>query len=264
MGSFTSFGKSIPVLGPNIGFDGSISRLGERVVAARQVYPQATKNLVFGNPAVIIPDSTGGTYDSVAGFIDRDPANAGLVASTFAGAAVREVKTQLVYEAGSTPGIEQVGYYQPGEESEVLERGSQTVPLSGGTPVSQGQVYTRVALNEDDVPGGSIGDWEATPPDSDNIATTGSASSASTALTVASGTGLQAGQVVTGVGIAPGTAIESVSGTAVVLSLPTTASLSTTAVNFSNVVALPFTVFRTGYVDDNSKVEVTFKLRNAA
>lgn len=264
MGSFTSFGQAIPVLGPNIGFPGTISRMGERVVAARRVYPSAVDNLNFGDPAVIIPDSTGGTYDSVADFVAASPDNAGLVASQFAGCAVREVKTELVYEQGQTPGVLQVGYYQPGEEAEVLERGSQTVILAAGTPVSQGQVYTRVVLNTGEVPAGFVGDWEATPPSGDTISTTGTASSGSTALTVASGTGLEPGQIVTGAGIAPGTSIASVTGTAVTLSLDTTAALSSTPVSFSNVVALPNTVFRTGYVDSNSAVEITFKNRNAA
>jgi hypothetical protein len=64
------------------------------------------------------------------------------------------------------------------------------------------------------------------------VATTGTASSGSTALTVASGTGITVGYEVTGAGIAPTTTVTAVSGTSVTLSLPTTAALSGTAVQF--------------------------------
>jgi hypothetical protein len=261
----TSFGQVIPVTGPNIGFDGSVSRLDERVITARQVLPTGLSNVAFAAPCVIIPNSSGGgdTMDSIADFIATSFANAGLVAAQFGGFAVREVKTQVTYPAGVTPGIQQVGYYVPGEMGEILERGSMTVPLAAGVPLSQGQVYTRLALNSA-VPGGTVGDIEAAPPSSDTISTTGTASSGSTALTVASGTGLKAGQSVSGAGIAPGTSIAAVTGTAVTLSLATTAALSATPVVFSNVVALPNCVFRTGFVDANNKVEITLKIRNAA
>ena len=62
--------------------------------------------------------------------------------------------------------------------------------------------------------------------------TTGTASSGSTALTVASGTGIANGQYVNGAGIALGTVVTGITGTAVTLSLPTTASLSATSVTF--------------------------------
>ena len=75
--------------------------------------------------------------------------------------------------------------------------------------------------------------------------TTGTASSGSTALTVASGTGIVLGQVVTGAGIPDPsqtgnpswTVVAAVSGTSVTLSQATTASLSSTAVNFYTVPA---------------------------
>jgi hypothetical protein len=55
---------------------------------------------------------------------------------------------------------------------------------------------------------------------------------------VASGAGIQQGQVVVGAGIQLGTVVAAVSGTAVTLSLPTTAALSSTAVSFSNPITL--------------------------
>lgn len=62
--------------------------------------------------------------------------------------------------------------------------------------------------------------------------TTGTASSGSTALTVASGTGIVQGQIITGTNIPYPTTVEAVTGTAVTLSQKTTGALSTTAVNF--------------------------------
>ena len=62
--------------------------------------------------------------------------------------------------------------------------------------------------------------------------TTGTASSGSTALTVASATGIAAGQWVYGAGIASGTTVSSISGTNVTLSIATTAALSSTSVSF--------------------------------
>ncbi len=67
--------------------------------------------------------------------------------------------------------------------------------------------------------------------------TTGTASSGSTALTVASGTSIAVGQAVIGTGINPGTLVASVSGTAVTLSQPTIAAVSGT-VNFVVPVTL--------------------------
>jgi hypothetical protein len=70
-------------------------------------------------------------------------------------------------------------------------------------------------------------------PVSIGVATTGTASSGSTSLTVASGTGIVEGQNVAGAGIAPGTTVQAISGTTVTLSQNTTAALSGTPVTFS-------------------------------
>jgi len=43
-----------------------------------------------------------------------------------------------------------------------------------------------------------------------------------------------------------------------------TAITATSVLTFSNLVALPRTVLRTGYVDANSVVEIAIKERNAA
>ncbi len=263
-----SFGQVIGVTGPNNGFQGTVSRFGERVIAAREFIPyNAASNLNFGDPSVIIPNvgSGGGVFDSVADFVANAAANIGLVAKYFAGMAVREVKTQLTYPAGQQPGIQQVGYYANLQMSEVLERGSGTVLLSVGAPLAEDQVYTRVVLNGA-VPAGFIGDWETNPAATDLFSTTATAAAIGTALTVASGTNTVNGQIVTGFGIAPGTFVASGGGTtSIVLNQNTNAIIPAgTPVTFSNLVALPNVVARTGNLDSNNILEITIKVRNAA
>lgn len=266
--AYTSFGQVIPVTGPNLGFAGQVSRLGERVVPAREFVPyNSALNLNFGDPAVIIPNAQGGYYTSVADFVANATANIGLVASAFAGAAVREVQTQLAYPygAGIVPGTQQLGYYAPGQIAEVLERGNITIPLSVGSPNAESQLYTRVVANAA-VTAGVIGDWETNPAATDLFSVATTLTEGSTAATVASGTNIQVGQVISGVGIAAGTYVAAVAGTSVTLSQAATATFASTGsvLTFSNLVALPNTVARTGYVDVNGICEITIKVRNAA
>lgn len=262
-----SFGQVINVTGPGNGFPGTVSRFGERVIAARPFMPSnVALNLNFGDPAVIIPNNLGGYFDSVADFVAASAANVGLVAAYFAGMAVREVKTQLVYPAGQTPGILQVGYYANEQMSEVLERGSGTILLAAGDPLAEQQIYTRVVLNVANVPAGYIGDWETNPGATDLFSTTATAAVNATAVTLASATNTLNGQVVSGFGIQPGTYIVSGGGTVdVVLSLPTTTAIAAgTPITLSNLVALPSTVARTGHLDTNGILEITIKNRVAA
>lgn len=263
-----SFGQVIGVTGPNNGFVGTVSRFGDRVITAREFIPYtAANNLNFGDPSVLLPNvgNGGGVWDSVADFVAHAPANIGLVASYFAGMAVREVKTQLTYGAGLQPGIQMVGYYANQQMAEVLERGNGTILLSVGTPLPGAQVYTRVVLNGA-VMAGLVGDWETNPAATDLFSTTATAAAIGTALTVASATNTQNGQIVTGQGIAPGTYVASGGGTtAIVLNQATNAIIPAgTPVTFSNLVALPGVVARTGNLDVNNILEITIKNRLAA
>ncbi len=79
--------------------------------------------------------------------------------------------------------------------------------------------------------------------------TTGTASSGSTSLTVASAAGITQGQLVTGMGIAAGTFVAGVAGTTVTLSQATIAALSATPVGFGNCnLSNPFDQTSTPYV----------------
>ena len=68
--------------------------------------------------------------------------------------------------------------------------------------------------------------------DINGIHTTGTITSGTTSLTVASATGIVAGMVVTGEGIAPGTTVSTISGTTVTLSANAGATLSSDPVGF--------------------------------
>lgn len=263
-----SFGQVINVTGPVNGFQGTVSRFGERVIMAREFIPYNTAlNLNFGDPTVILPGvgNGGGAVTSVADAVANAASNIALVASAFAGFAVREVKTQLTYGAGTQPGIQQVGYYNAGQMAEVAERANGTILLSVGAPLAEDQVYTRVVLNSA-VPAGFVGDWETNPAATDLFSTTATAAAIGTAVTLASATNTKNGQVVSGFGIASGSYIVSGGGTtSIVLNKATVAIIpADTPITFSNLVALPNVVARTGNLDTNSILEITIKSRNAA
>jgi hypothetical protein len=271
-----SFGQTINVLGPNLGFPGTVSRQGERVITARQVLLAAPHNINFGDPVVCVPDqgTIGGSYESVLDYV-ATIANLASLSKLFAGSAVREVKTQLLYPNNVVPGVQQLGYYSPGQLAEVLQRGSMTVLLSVGAPSTEDQVYTRIALNAN-VAAGLIGDYETNPASSTATGdlftvNTPTATVNSTTLTLPTAyAGIQVGMLVSGPGIAPNTYVAAGTGTAgaytaVTLSNATQQAIAAgVPITFSNLFALPGCVIRTGDVDSNSMVEITYKNRVAA
>lgn len=164
-----SFGGVIPVKALNLGFLGNVSRLGERVIAARQVLTTTPNPIYFGSPVIIVPDSTGGTYQSVSDFI----AGAGaFTAAKFAGVAVRNVKTMLQYTAWGNVQNPLIGQFAPGQMAEVLERGSITVQINNGTPVVQGPVFVRILANAG-IPAGVVGGFEAVADGTNTVQLTG-------------------------------------------------------------------------------------------
>lgn len=104
----------------------------------------------IGAASITLSQATTATANTVSLYI-----------ALFAGIAGREVKTQQTYPL--PPGTSQIGIYKPGDMCEVMVgRGSITVKIPVGTPFSNGQVYTRVALNGA-IPAGLVGDLEAAP-----------------------------------------------------------------------------------------------------
>ena len=150
-----NFGQTVPITGPLTGFPGKPSRFGKRTVASRQVLSTTPNPIVFGAPVVMVPDSLGGTYQSVADFI---LGGGTFTAGLFAGVAFAEVNAGLVLNP--VPGSLQIGSYAPGDICDVMEEGSLTIQLlNPGTPVAGGPVYVRKLLNGS-VPAGLVGDIE--------------------------------------------------------------------------------------------------------
>jgi hypothetical protein len=150
-----SFGAIIPVLGLNLGFPGTVTRLADRVSASRSVLATSTLNINFGDPVVI--DTATDTYRSVADLI---AASGTFTAAKFAGVALREVKANLNYTTLGSGTPTTFGFYSPNDMAGALERGSALVLCRVGTPVSQGPVFVRIALNGA-FPAGVIGGFEA-------------------------------------------------------------------------------------------------------
>jgi len=97
-----TFGQVIPPLGPNYGFPGNVSRVGERVVSAKQVAPSGIP-INFGDGVIVVRNSTTGFFRSLADYL-ATPANAATLPADFAGVAMREVKQSNLYTAYSQVG----------------------------------------------------------------------------------------------------------------------------------------------------------------
>lgn len=264
-----AFGQTIPVTGPNLGFPGAVSRFGDRVIKARPFAPlTAANNLGFGDPAVLIPTTTGGTWTSVADYIGT-VANLAKVVKAFAGVAVRNVKTSLTYPSSVTPGNNQVGYYQNGQEAEVLERGSATVLLTVGAPSAGDQVYTRILASSIS---SVLGDYETNPSTTVDYITSVAPSGTinTTTITLNTTLALYPNMLVFGPGVPDGAYVVSLTGsngsaTAVVISSALNQTLTAgSPIIFSNLAPLPGVVATTGVVDANNMVEITLTKRNIA
>ena len=122
--------------------------------------------------------------------------------------------------------------------------GTQICAISCNVPLSGGAQTFTVYANQLSTDGNFtlVGTQSlAGPTGAAAATTTGTALNGGTALTVASGTGLAAGQLVFGSGIAPGTFLTSGSGTSWVLSQATTSALSSTGLSFYNVLDVTLT-----------------------
>jgi hypothetical protein len=335
-----SFGQVLPVTGLNIGFIGTISRMGSDtpVVVSRQVLPTAANPLSFGDVAIDIQDVYGGAWIRAADWIglgsnvvalagctiinnqnivevpnvvgitigmavtgnniaanttvtavnpltsivtmssnangnqtetvtftnSASVSNIGLIYQNFAGIAVREVQQSLTYPATTVPGQSFIlGSYAAGQRADVLERGSITVAVANGQPIQNGKVYMRVLANNN-IAGTVVGDLEAV----DDVVTsslTATMVAGNTTLALSANTSVAAGQIVTGGSLLPGTCVISVgTNNCVVSAAPTAAAAAGTPVVFSNMLVLPDSTWRTGYIDANNLAELTIRNRHSA
>lgn len=284
MGS-PSFGTVIPVLALNLGFPGNVSRVGERVIHARQVSPTTANPIKFGEGAVIIPDSTGGTVQSLADFING---GGNFDGSNFAGIAVRNVKTNLNYSTlGNTAASPYIGSFAQSTMAGILERGSIPVTINNGTPVSQSPVFVRTALNGG-IPAGVVGGFEAIADGTIAAGLAGTGNGTATGLVIGAGAENEAYTVTftsataykvtdaNGNVIGYGRIVATTGKTSYFASNRVSFLLTQGSTVFDNTsvftltvsalltVGLPDVVFTTGAMDVNNTAEITLKNRVAA
>ncbi len=157
----------------NLGFPGTVVTSDVYKIASRPVRLTDQFGPFFGDPVVLRSD---GTYSSVAAFI----AGGGtFTTALFGGFAVREVKSNETYPVYS-PGAQDepnnwpygdltgYGFYDVGTPCDVLTNGTTVVLIRVGTPVLNGQMYVRVALNGA-IPAGVVGGIEAASDGSNSV-----------------------------------------------------------------------------------------------
>lgn len=252
----------IPVKGLFLGFVGNISNEGFSLRTPRQVNPADTLPIAFGETLVL---NANNTYSSVKTFIAAGGTigvnSSGLF--TPLGIATSNVNINPTYPIqGSNDVLTPGGVFLPGSICDGLVQGTINISCNNGTPTAGGNVYLRTVANGA-IPAGLVGGLEAVV-DPNPVATTGTATINTNALTVASGTGIAVGQGVSGLGIAPYTTVTAVAGTAVTLSLPVTAALSATAVSFSSTVLVNNFKWKTGFLEVDLTAQVTILERRIA
>lgn len=246
----------IPVKGLYLGFVGNISNEGYSLRSARQVNPDDTLPVAFGETAVLNSDNT---YSSLKTFITAG----GSVKSSLAmGIAVSNVNINPAYNtAGSDDVLTPGGVYLPSSIMDLLVQGTINVSCNNGTPTAGGAVYIRTAADPA-ITAGVVGGLEAIA-DPNVVTTTGSTSGASTALTAGSGTGIKVGMSVSGTNIVAGTTVAAVTGTAVTLSDASSGTVSGT-VTFGYTVLYPNFKWKTGFLETDLTAQVTILQRTIA
>jgi hypothetical protein len=255
--------KVIPVTGLNLGPVGTVSQSDFPLRTPRQVKATDTKNIAFGELAVLNSDNS---YSSLAQFIANVIANGGATVigtgsnRTPIGIAAANTRTNPTFPmAGNQGTVTPAGAYVPGTIADVLTQGTINVQVNNGTPSADGVVYARVAANAS-IPAGVVGGIEAQADASVN--TTMGTTSGSNSITVASGTGVVAGQIITGAGIPANTCVTNVAGTTVTMSQNATATAASgVAVNFASTVALDDFRFKTGVLGGDGTAQLTIKKR---
>ena len=136
----------------NYGYPGTLARTGDEVSRTRPV-KSGSADIAFGDPVVINTDGTVTKFGAAG------------TAATFAGIAMRRVKSALTYLTQSN------GVYTASEPCDILERGAITVNVNVGTPTVGGAVYIRILANGA-IPTGVVGGFEAAADSTNTIALT--------------------------------------------------------------------------------------------
>jgi hypothetical protein len=249
----------VPVRGLLLGFVGNISNEGYSLRTPRQVNPTDTLSIAFGETFVLNPNNT---YSSVKQFLLNG--TGGLSASSPMGIAASNVNINPAYNIVGTLNVQTPGgVYIPASVMDGLVQGTINVTCNNGTPVAQGAVYLRTAVNAG-VPNGVVGGLEALADPNPVTATTLTTTLNSTAATVSTGTGLVVGMAINNVNVLPGTYIKTIAGTAVTLSQNATASGSAIAATFSASILIPNFAWKTGYLENDTTCQVTILTRTVA
>ena len=125
----------------NYGYPGTISRGGDEITRSHPVKSDSA-DINFGDPVLINSDFSVSRFGATG------------TDATFAGVAVRRVKSASVYPQQDT------GKYAAYEVADIIERGPVTVRCNNGTPSATAKVYVRVTANGS-VPAGVVGEFEA-------------------------------------------------------------------------------------------------------
>ena len=162
-------GFVIPLLGPNAGFPGTVSRNGDELIVSRPLNIADTLTAAFGDIAVLDANSIGGYWSSVQAAVAAGTSNANILAA-IAGIFTRNVKVDTTYPLFGASGANQNSYI-PGQLADVLERGVITVQLRVFTvaPLAGGQIFVRTVLNGA-IPAGVVGGIETAADGANTIA----------------------------------------------------------------------------------------------
>lgn len=249
----------IGVKGLSLGFVGNISNEGYSLRTPREVNPTDTLNVAFGETFVL---NTNNTYSSVKQFLLNGSGS--ILGTSAVGIAVSNVNINPTYNTvGTNDVLTPGGVYSPGSMMDGLVQGTINVSCNNGTPVAGGPVYMRLAQNAA-VPNGVVGGLEAIADPNPVTAATLTTTASSANATVSSGTGISAGMAVTNANVPAGTYIKSITGTAVVLSQPASASGSAAAATFSASILMPNFLWKTGYLESDLTCQVTILARQIA
>jgi hypothetical protein len=246
----------IPIKGLYLGFVGNISNEGYSLRTARQVNPTDTYSVAFGETFVL---NANNTYSSLKQALLN---GTGVIsAATPIGIAASNVNINpTYYTAGSNDILTPGGVYVPAAMMDGLVQGTINVSCNNGQPTAGGAVYIRTALNAA-IPAGIVGGLEASADPNPVTAPTITTTATFTAATVSSAAGLVVGQFITSTNVAPGTFIAAITGTAVTLSKPATASGAGVAATFTSNFLYPNFAWKTGYLETDLTAQVTILQR---